>query len=618
MRTNSLQRRPILKVYHDADAVAIPYCDYQRCTREPNSQTYENWDKIRTEWAPVVGPLPEKIEDVLELDTAGASARGKGYTFCPDADWTLMRAFLCVAVDTNSGADGQYFDNQYYAPKGCYCKTTTAAFQKWLQEQFKPDQLKGIFGTDDVAQLTPAKAAEGGGVSPLRVAWMRYRCWKEGWLREQIMAFGRSLNPNFVMMSTYWTHAGSPFSVIVASATNIEDMTKDGNRDTMLFWEPETAGPHRGDTEADAKAAAEKDAKTEYRFGRRSFSCSLKQMAGASYVPVVSKQKPPGANAPMDALTELCMAESYANLVTPRTGLSNPYSPAAIERMHAFQVAHPDLFVGAKLYPRVALLCSPQQGFALRQDADAVPFSRRLMDIGLEHQVISDRHVTLEGLANFDLLFIYNAALLTDPQLRALEEFKERGTLVIIGSCGTHDEWNRPRPAQASGMERLVGDLARSATEAAPAVSPDKHVVYMPLGAITKWHGDFWYRHNDDGDMTGLVKAIERSCGKAWPYLANRPERVEIHLMEIPKSGRLLAQIVNYDVSGDDKVTPAPAFALAVKLEGNKTPTKAFLAAPEMGKETKPLELRLETREGARYAVVQLPSIHIYGIVAID
>jgi len=455
MRQNSLDRRPVFKTYHRFGVVTLPYVDYQRCTRKPRSQTYENWDKIRREWAFLFGPLPEKIADVLIWDRNGQPRQAGGaYRFSPDVPFTLMRAFFCVAVDVNNGADGNYFDNEYYFGRAGFSPHAAAAFEKWLAETFPPARRGELFGTDDVSQLTPARATEGRAVTPLRVAWERYRCWKQGWMREQIRAFGRSLYPGYTMMSTYYSHAGAPFSPITASGLEIGEITRDGDRDALLFWEPGTGGPHAGTTLAEARAAAAKAGKKTYRFGRRSFSCSLKHMVGASYVPVVSKQAPRGKGEALDPLTELCLAESYANLVTPRTYPSGRYHPRAIERMHAFQVAHPDLFVGSRLYPRVAILCSSHQAYARRTDADPVPFSRRLMDLDIEHQFIADRHVTPEGLAPYDLVFLYRAALLTDAQLQALEQFKQRGTLVVVGPCAT--QRRRPRRVPAGGRRHEV------------------------------------------------------------------------------------------------------------------------------------------------------------------
>ena len=48
------------------------------------------------------------------------------------------------------------------------------------------------------------------------------------------------------MMTTYWSHAGSPYMPIVYSGECIEEMTKTGNRDTFIFWESGTRGPAGG------------------------------------------------------------------------------------------------------------------------------------------------------------------------------------------------------------------------------------------------------------------------------------------------------------------------------------------------------------------------------------
>jgi len=624
MRENSLLRRPTLQLYHDCDVVAIPYADYQRCIAKSADGLYNHWEDFRKEWSFVFGPLPEKIDDLLETNFQGKLLGTDSHPFAPDVPFSLARAFFCMGVDLNNGADGLYWDNGAYSPDSGYAPPAVKCFQEWLGSRFTGEQRKDLFGTDDVSQLTPQKAVADKGihrlnakeVTPLTVAFLRYRNWKQGWLRERMVEFGRSINPNYVMMSTYWSHAGSPYGAVVDQAYGIEEITKDGKRDTMLFWEPETAGAGAGNTLAQAKETADKEGKKDFRYGRRSFSCSLQQMVGGAYVPVVSKQKAGMFdNKPSADLTELLYAEAYANLVSMRTGLDNPYSFEGIERMHAFQAAHPDFFVGAKPYARAALLCSDNQFYGLRAASDPVPFSRKLLDIGLAHQVIPDRMITPEGLANLDVLFLYKAELLSERQMTALEAFKKRGVLVVVGPSGTHDEWNRPRDG---GMARLVGDLPGRAAEAAPAVSEDKHVVYVPDGTLTKTYQDFWYRHSDDGDMAPVKKALEQTAyGLAWPYLAPQAsEQMEIHLHQIPKDGRILAHVVNYNVQ--PTMTPAAPMELAVRLYGDKKPTAAKLISPEPGAEIKSVDVKVEHHHGAPYAVISLPPVRVYAIVALD
>ena len=86
------------------------------------------------------------------------------------------------------------------------------------------------------------------------------------------------------MMNTYYSHAGAPYGPLVATANHIVEATKDGWRNTFLFWEPGTrrgvrAG-HGSRVEAQNRAdrAARKAGKPAgvLRFGRRSFSGLLK------------------------------------------------------------------------------------------------------------------------------------------------------------------------------------------------------------------------------------------------------------------------------------------------------------------------------------------------------
>jgi len=91
-----------------------------------------------------------------------------------------------------------------------------------------------------------------------------------------------------------------------------------------------------------------------------------------------------------------------------------------------------------------------------------------------------------------------------------------------------------------------------------------------------------------------------------------------MQLAEIPSGGRVLAHLVNYVLAADGTVTPSTPFALAVKLNGPKLPTKASIASPEAGKEIKPLALKIEDREGAKYAVVPVPAVRVYAVIAIE
>jgi hypothetical protein len=648
-----------LRKYHECGVVTLPYCDYANADYTKQNGFFLNWSEYRKLWKPVFGPVPSDIRKLLEIDCLGnpvepyklaKNSLGQSqtrYYLSPDAPHALARALLCTKIELHNGADGVYWDNQNYHG-GDFGPCGARAFRGWLEENFTPARRRELFGTDNMAQLTLAKALpprkalgalEPKDIAPLTMAFLRFHTWRQGWLREQIVAFGRSINPNFVMTGTFWSWEGSPYYMIFGHGIEIGEVSKDGNRDSMIFWEPEERGPERGNTFVEAKARAGRKRKSDaalppdFQYGRRSYSAVFKQMTGASYVPVVSKMLPPAGFSHCREFTELLYAEAYSNLASMRTLLDGKnHSPEGILRMHSFQAAHPDLFVGSVPYSRVALLCSAQQAYACRIEGDSVAFSRKLTDMKLEHQIIPDRMVTPEALKAFDMLILFNDALLTDNQMVAIETFKKDRTLVALGQCGTHDEWLRPR---AKGVRRLVGDLVGKGGHDRPVVSADGHVVYLPSGALIRACLKPSLRQNNDGDIEILRQAIEKSAfGQEWPYIANHSEFMEIHLASIPKRSRLVAHLVNYNVArvaappatgeaaganmtGRAVATPTAPLDLAVRVYGPNRPTRATLYAPDAA-QGRPLELKIVERKDAAYAVVPVPPVRIYAIIALD
>ena len=91
---------------------------------------------------------------------------------------------------------------------------------------------------------------------------------------------------------------------------------------------------------------------------------------------------------------------------------------------------------------------------------------------------------------------------------------------------------------------------------------------------------------------------------------------MEIHLHQVPKAGRILVHVVNYNVQ--PSMTPTAPMELAVRLYGDKRPTAAKLISPELGAEVKSIDVKVEQRHGAPYAVIALPPVRVYAIVALD
>ncbi len=631
-----------LQPYQDADIVTFPYYDFGFCPPRDTSTFAVNWDKFRERWEPYMVPLPADLKDSMAVQYNGRVMPDR---LSQDAPTIWMRALMAARLILSSGSDGTYWDNCGYAGGGDFGPSGVTGFRQWLGRNFDARMRKELFGTDNLDDLTPSRALPPGknwwrlqrdDVTPLTVAFLRYRVWRTGWMREQIGNLGRRVDPNFIMMSTY-----NSFSTDYYSQTGIDvaETTKGGRRDSAIFWEPEASGPQAGPTLDEAKARAGENVKM-VEYGRRSFSPELKYLVGASEMPVVTKILPPSSDMESNSLlTELLFAEAYANFVSVRTYIPWICNPPMIEHMNIFQETHADFFVGSRPGSRVALLLSNTQIQAIRREADCLYLSRKLQDMKLEHAIIPDRMLTPENLAQFDVVILPHTEMLTEKQLRTLEAYKRKGVLIVLGPCGTQDEWMRPRK---DGLQRLVGDLAQRAESEKPIASKDGHVVYLSDGVAIR-RGDaafrhYYYRQNDGDDLAALKDTIAKSAfGKAWPYLADHSDNVEVHLAAIPERNRIVAHIVNYDLRNPDAtphgdrqvvatdptgklhyaLTPSNPFELAVRIPADWRGVQVTCATPD-GEEDKTLDARIEQRYGAPYAVVQTPTVKIYAVIAFD
>jgi hypothetical protein len=279
--------------------------------------------------------------------------------------------------------------------------------------------------------------------------------------------------------------------------------------------------------------------------------------------------------------------------------------------MHLFQDANRDFFVGSKPAAPIAVLVSLNQAVAGRRDA-AFPFMRFMLDLGLDFQVILDDQVTPDHLKQFQCVVLPATDMLSEAQMSTLAAYRQNGRLVVFGPSGTRDEWDRDRP---DGLSRLVGDLAEGAKGKAALVSADGRVAFIPLGVCGNFPRDMWYRRANDCNMAKLRKAFEGVLGKAWPSIAEPVQTREIHLARIdrPDGARLAAHVVNYDTA-----RPSAPFTLALRLPDGLKPKTATLIVPEKPHEHAPVNIETVSSYNALYLRVRVPSVDVYGVVAID
>ncbi|NUN92867.1 MAG: hypothetical protein HUU04_03690 [Verrucomicrobiae bacterium] len=632
---------------HKLGILVLAYADYQRWFVESHHQ---EWKEQRATWKKLLGDAPEDDAAFLMKLKDGAIAGPKGglhsmgdsgmkkstrVILCLNAPTTLARAKATVSIDAANGCDGNYFDCGGFSANTCSCDYCRKAWAEWLSARFSVEKRKELFGESEVAKipLPDKNPRDGSGgrawdpkrprLRPVEVAFGLFQVEATAWFRREIKAWGRSLNPNWIMTSTCWSHDGHP------GWYNSQFEHYLGERgDDFVFWEPGTRGPNLGNTEESASQAAlaapaknpnAKDQPLDYRWGRRTFSPALRYlqaMATAAKVPAVSKMSPPKSNNdPLlaERLTDLLLAETSAELCSSRVGYRGEYSPEAVKRMFRFQAANPEFFVGARPASSVAVHVSGRQGLINRRDA-ASSFLRFLDDLGLDARAVLDGDLTPEGLRPFACVVLPASDMLDDQQLVALEEYRKTGRLVVFGPSGTRDEWDRERP---DGLRRLVGDLARGAEGKETMISPDGHVAFLPVGVSENFPENMWYRRARDMNMAELRRAIEGTLGKAWPFLAEPSQTRLIHLAAIEKPGgagvRLTAHVVNYETTKD-----MAAFPLEIRLNDGFRATAASSIQLDRPEEKTPLDVEQVTREGHPYAKLTVPATRVYRVVAVD
>ena len=642
MLDTSRSNRLNIAATHRLGMLVLSYTDYQRWFADTH---HAEWTQQRVIWKHLLGDAPADDAAFLMrykdgkiagagggLYSMGAPAKSKDarVILCLNAPTTLNRAKGSIAIDVANGCDGSYFDCGGFSAGTCYCDLCRAAWQDWLAKKLTPEQRKDLLGAADPAKIElPALRGKAAGsaldpqrphVPPVQIAFARFQVDVTTWFRKEIKAYGRSLNPGYVMASTCWASDGrpswwnSPFEFWIGP-----------EGDDFLFWEPDGSGPAVGRTEeTEKKAAAEaaaKDAKKagqplDYRWGRRSYAPALRYlqtMAAVGGVPPVSKMAPSkgAGDQEKERLTELLMAEEYANLCSARVGYGGTFSPEAVKRMIRIQSAHPDYFTGSRPYAPVAVHVSFAQGLINRTDASC-SFIRFLDDLGVDCQVILDRQITEEGLKPFDCVVLPATDMLSEAQMKALEAYRKTGRLIVFGSAGTRDEWDRDRP---DGLKRLVGDLALDAAGKQTKVAADGRVAFMPAGVCENFPLNMWYRRARDCNMDELRKAVTGTLGKAWPYLAAPSQTRLIHLARIERAAgaRLTAHIVNYDTA-----KPMEAFPLEIQLYGGLKATAASFIKSDAPEASVKLAVETVMREGRPYAKVTVPAIPVYGVVAID
>jgi hypothetical protein len=268
-----------------------------------------------------------------------------------------------------------------------------------------------------------------------------------------------------------------------------------------------------------------------------------------------------------------------------------------------------EALIGSRPVSDVGLVCSLRQGYAGLRSA-AMPVSRMLLDVSVHHIFLLDEDITAAALRDCRVIILPQTRMLSNPQIEALRAYFEGGgNLVVLGDCGTLDEYARRR---ADGLMRLVGTAATS-REVFRGESGGRRMVYIPTEKLPKLPATG--REEIAGDLGEIQKAVTWAAHDLLPCRNPLPCQVEVHLAK-KRSGEaevLLAHIVNYQVDLAGKVSPVDDLKIKVLVPEGCRVTGVRSLSGQQG-----LSAEMEAASGRSYVVVKIPRLLIYDLVEID
>lgn len=554
----------------------------------------QRWDSYRD----YIGPKPEGPLQWTQRGKDGKPRiykyRGdEGFYFCVNSPAARRYVKGILQIIAETGADGVFYDGPFFQDGCCYCDGCKAAFRRWLPTQVPAAELKERYGVADPAAVEFPDSKE----NPLHPLWRKFYAWSLMEYFADTKAHARKFNPNFILTGNYWFD-GNPYRALRGSAESDELLSK--ARDVNFCESHYDQGPY---TERGRKFSNSID---------HQYLVAASNGTPTTLLKTAAKARTPEAQA---TLTRLCIAEGQANLSQWQFHLlKGPSQQAAIE-CNAFLAKHAALFRGAERHANVALWVSLDPTY-FGLEASTVGMARYLTEIHVPYRMIVDEEFTPETLAQYDTLILSDVPVVSDRQATLVAEHVKRGgRLLLVGECGRYDEHGKDRGEV--GVKGLVTfPLAQLPGEAVRREVEKGRVLWLPkmdLPAVPR-----------DGLNAGQWDhAREVEPHVAW--LVGPPSakvqsdnKIELTLMRQPNGDRLIANLVNYEVDLSGKIAEKSDVPIWVMLPEGKTVKKATWLTPDTAEAEKEAPFRIVQPGPHRYVTLVVPSLAIYGIVALD
>ena len=432
VRIESLQR--MNQALHDAGVkMVMPYTSSITFVGDPDTREgiFDFWDHWDEYLRFGIGPRPELGPETWPAIKADGSLHTFGKDLRPDYYAGLYRYVACIEnpgwrqwlvqvhrLVAVAGYDGAFPDNT--SPIQCYGPYCQAAFREYLRGRFTPEQLRELFGTDDLSAIELPTEREG-------LPWVEAnRFWRTS-LAQHVHAMrdgGRLVNPDFKL----FPNIGGPLPVAEYFLGNADYFMAEGGSG------PQGAGCLVKPIIGDIAVREVMDNILDYRY----------------YADI------PGDVRPMllklgqtDSARKLCIAEAAAfgsgayNGVRPNSrDLQRPYIQ--------FILDHRDIYEGKVSAARVAMTFFPMRSFysGSRHYGAAFQMKDRLAALQIPFDCFSETGLDPDVLRTYDALVVPELAYVSDQQLGTIRDWVDGGgTLVAVGEFATHDDLCRERAA---------------------------------------------------------------------------------------------------------------------------------------------------------------------------
>ena len=498
-----------------------------------------------------------------------------GYYLCTSNPATRQYVKGLLKLINACDADGVFYDGPAFRNAVCHCPHCVAGFRKYLATQFTLQRRQELFGFTDPSAVEPP-TQDG---TPLFIAWRRYHALAlQDFLRDTRDSI-RQTNPNFVMTANYCMWEGNPYGALRGSSEDLELWSQVLD---VVFEE----GCFDKTPRTDAGVKYSNAANYKYLLA----ACHGKPPTELAYMTKGATDEAQG-NLARIAVAEALMGGGAWQVPY---GQTNQFGRKAIAEYHAFQKANEDLLMGQTPYTNVGVLASMTQGYC-GKPSYPMAMSRFLTDHQIDHRMVIDEELTAGPPAELTALVLPEAPCLSDAQIASLTTFAQDHRLVLIGSCGTHDEWGRQRQAP-------FADALRKSRRNITALP---HVSLPPVG-----------RKGIPGPAAEALSPILKVFEAVPPRVTLLADSSVEYSAYRSSRNRYVIHLVNFDVDLNGAVKDKGDLDLCVKLPPGYEPKVAELRSPDL--DTIKLAPEVLDPGDGRELWLRLPRLHIYSIVVIE